>query len=208
MIFSPTKVLRTKSTPSSSIRLISLRTTAFGRRYWGMPYIKTPPGSSCPSKMVTWKPLRARTPATVSPAGPEPITATLPRFFATSFSRVSCTSASKSAMKDSSFPIRMGASFLLRMQCPSHCFSWGHTLPQMAGRLLFSLMMFIASPILPRESWWMKSGIWLPMGQPVTHKGFLQCRQRLASATASRIVNCCSTTLKALRSSLFIFPKN
>ena len=41
-----------------------------------MPYISTPPGCASASKMVTlWPSLTARSPATVSPAGPEPTTA-------------------------------------------------------------------------------------------------------------------------------------
>lgn len=148
----PTVVLQWNTTPSSSIFLISRLTISFGSRYSGMPNMRTPPGSGSISNISTLKPLRARSPAMVSPAGPEPITAMRPRVFGCRFSRIRPMPPSKSAMNLSSLPICIACPFLLSTQCPSHCFSCGHTRPHTAGRLLLSLIIFMALPRLPFES--------------------------------------------------------
>ena len=175
-------------TPSSSIFLISRRTISLGKRYSGIPNMSTPPGSGSISKISTLNPWRERSPAIVSPAGPEPITATRPRVFGCSFSRISPMLPSKSARKRSSLPTCMPWPFLPSTQCPSHCFSCGQTRPHTAGRLLFSLMMCMALPKFPIDNSWIQSGMSWLIGHPFLHCGTLQCRQRLASSIASCIV--------------------
>ena len=65
-------------TPSSLTFSISFLTTfCFGRRNSGIPYTRTPPSSCSASNTVTSYPSFARSPAQVSPDGPEPMTATL-----------------------------------------------------------------------------------------------------------------------------------
>ena len=103
-----------------------------------MPNSKMPPGSDWPSKIVTAKFILARSPATVRPAGPLPITATLPRLPVEGGSGFKLFSWAKSAMNISKLPISMPCLFLAKTQCASHWRSCGHTLPQMAGRLLRS----------------------------------------------------------------------
>ena len=64
----------------------------------------------------------------------------------------------------------------------SHWLSWGQTLPHTAGRQFFSLsfrMPPLKSPFTMKE---IKSGISISTGHPVLHRGFLHCKQRLASA--------------------------
>ncbi len=184
----PMVVPQVMRTPSWRIFCTSPRTTALGRRYSGMPNISTPPGSGSISNISTSKPRRASTPATVRPAGPEPITATRPRSFSTILSWVRPISVSKSATNRSSLPMLMWAPFLPMMQLPSHWRSWAHTRPQTAGRLLRLLMMARAAPRLPMLSSCTQSGISLLMGHALRHWGTLQWRQRLASAIASAMV--------------------
>ena len=54
----------------------------------------------------------------------------------------------------------------------------------MAGRLLVEVMTPKASSNLPSATLAMNSGICTFTGQPFTHLGFLQFRQRLASSMA------------------------
>ena len=115
------------------------------------------------------------------------MTATRPRVFWGNFSRESFILVSKSATNCSNLPICTGLPFLPSTQCPWHCFSWGQTRPQMAGKLLLALMMDIAAPMLPMDNSCTKSGISLSIGHPLRHWGILQCRQRLASSIASRV---------------------
>ena len=57
--------------------VVDLRcTTAYGRRYSGTPTRIIPPGTGKASNTVTACPLRTRSSAQVSPAGPAPTTAT------------------------------------------------------------------------------------------------------------------------------------
>ena len=74
--------------------------------------------------------------------------------------------------------------FFPSTQEPSHCFSWGQTLPHTAGRLLLRPMISLASPMFPWEIALINSGISLEMGQPSLHFGTLQPRQRPASRMA------------------------
>ena len=60
---------------------ISTSTILLGRRNSGIPYFSTPPISCSASNTVTSYPYLAISPAKDSPAGPEPITATLIPFF-------------------------------------------------------------------------------------------------------------------------------
>ena len=55
----------------------------------------------------------------------------------------------RSALYNVSLPIFTGSPFLPSTQFPSHCFSWAHTLPHTAGRLLLARMMLMALPRLP-----------------------------------------------------------
>ena len=103
-------------TPSPSSSLISRRTTSFGRRKSGIPKSNTPPGSLWASKIVTSKSIFAKSPATVKPAGPLPITATLPRIPLEGGMGFSSFSWAKSAMNISKLPISIPHCFLLRMQ--------------------------------------------------------------------------------------------
>ena len=74
-------------TPSSLTFSISFLTTfCFGRRNSGIPYTRTPPSSCSASNTVTSYPSFARSPAQVSPDGPEPMTATLCPFVFSGFS--------------------------------------------------------------------------------------------------------------------------
>ena len=72
-----------------------------------------------------------------------------------------------------------------RTQRLSHCVSCGHTRPQTAGRLESMLMTRYAPSMSPSLIFAMKSGIFIPTGQPPTQAGFLQLRQRAASFAAS-----------------------
>ena len=64
-------------TPRDCMYFTSCLTTSLGRRYAGMPYIRTPPGCDSDSKRSTSYPRRFKMAAAESPAGPEPTTATL-----------------------------------------------------------------------------------------------------------------------------------
>ena len=100
--------------------------------------------------MVTSCPLRIRSPATVSPPGPEPTTATfLPVLGAMGGMGMSERPRAQSAAKRSRLPMETGVSFLPTMHRPWHWLSWGQTRPQTAGRLFFShslRMAWVKSP--------------------------------------------------------------
>ena len=81
-----------------------------------------------------------------------------------------------------------GSPFLPRMHLPSHWFSCGQTRPQTEGSRLSPLMAFSAPAQSSSRIFSMNCGMWTPTGQPSMHRGFLQSRQRLASATASWMV--------------------
>ena len=123
------------------------------------------------------------------PAGPEPTTATRLPFGAGGVGAwgVPC-SASQSARKRSSRPIASGSPFLPRMQSFSHCSSCGQTRPQTAGSAFFSLMVRMPAAKSPSATSPTKPGMSIPTGQPSTHPGFLQRRQREASSRASPAV--------------------
>jgi hypothetical protein len=70
------------------------------------------------------------------------------------------------------------------MQFFWHCSSWGQTLPQMAGKLFFSLIFSIASLYFLFFNAFMKEGMSTPTGQPKTHWGVEQVRHLEASAKA------------------------
>ena len=90
-----------------------------------------------------------------------------------------------SPTKRSSWPMATGSPFLPRTHLPSHWFSCGQTRPQTEGSRLASRMISRPPPKLPSRIFSMKPGMLMETGQPSTHWGFLQSRQRLASATAS-----------------------
>ena len=80
-------------------------TVDLGRRNSGIPYTNTPPASCKASNIVTSYPIFARSPAHVSPEGPEPITATFLPFFSVGFSGSTLFSLAQSATNLSSLPI-------------------------------------------------------------------------------------------------------
>ena len=151
-----------------------------------MPYTSTPPAWCSASKIVTSWPCRIRSPATVSPAGPAPTTATfLPVGAALGgIKRLPC-SRSQSAAKRSSLPMATGSSFFPTIQSFSHWSSCGQTLPHTAGRLLRSFSLRAAPAKSPSAISAMKAGISISTGHPSRHFGFLHCRQRRASSCAS-----------------------
>ena len=73
----PTSVLVTNLTPSSAIRRTRRSTTCLSSFMLGMPYMSRPPTRSARSYTVTEWPARLSWSADASPAGPEPITATV-----------------------------------------------------------------------------------------------------------------------------------
>ena len=80
-------------------------TVDLGRRNSGIPYTNTPPASCKASNIVTSYPIFARSPAHVSPEGPEPITATFLPFFSAGASGLIPFSLAQSATNLSSLPI-------------------------------------------------------------------------------------------------------
>ena len=65
------------STPKSVMHIMSKSTNFLGRRYFGIHRLSIPPGEDNASKIVTPYPFLAKSWAAESPAGPEPIMATL-----------------------------------------------------------------------------------------------------------------------------------
>ncbi len=150
----------------------------------GMPYISTPPAACRASNMVTLCPSLARSAAQVSPAGPEPITATFLPVGGASWvgDLFSLWPRSQSATYLSMRPMAMGAFFLPSVQTCSHCVSCGQTLPQMAGRAFLLLSILTASGISPSRTALMNSGISTFTGQPLTHMRLGHWMQREASS--------------------------
>ena len=60
----------------------------------------------------------------------------------------------------------------------SHCFSCGHTRPQIAGSVLLCCITSAAPTILPSSNCLINPGILMFTGQPCTQVGFLQSKQR------------------------------
>ena len=120
-------------TPKALRPSTSFCTIALGRRNSGMPYTSTPPARCSASNTVTSYPMRARSPAQVRPAGPEPTTATLCPldlgFSGSSLLLLLCQSATKRSRR----PMPTGSPFMPRTQYFSHWLSWGHTRPHTAG---------------------------------------------------------------------------
>ena len=81
LIVFPTMQSLMNVTPILARFSISTSTILLGRRNSGIPYFSTPPISCSASNTVTSYPYLAISPAKDSPAGPEPITATLIPFF-------------------------------------------------------------------------------------------------------------------------------
>ena len=154
----------------------------------------------------------ASSPAQVSDAGPEPMTATrLPaKSFDTAPSALrqmpqatsspaahssrspsmaaaassGCSNA-QSDVKRSKRPMATGSPFLPRVHTPSHCVSCGHTRPQMAGSEFALFTMAYAQAKLPSATCAMNCGMGTPTGHPLTHGVFGHWMQRRASAIAS-----------------------
>ena len=66
----------------------------------------------------------------------------------------------------------------------SHCFSWGQTRPQTAGRELVEVMISYAASKSPSATLAMNSGMRTETGQPVRQGILWQLRQRFASSIA------------------------
>ena len=66
----------------------------------------------------------------------------------------------------------------------SHWDSCGQTRPQIAGSGFAERRIFAAPAMSPVATAWMKSGIGIFTGQPSTHTGSWQRRQRSASNAA------------------------
>ena len=139
--------------------------------------------------MVTWWPRRARSAATVSPAGPLPTTATrLPEGDASSGLGMSPWEASQSARNRSSRPMATGSYLRAITQTCSHWVSCGQTRPVIAGRASDSLMRLIAARKSPLAASSRNPTMSMCTGQPSMHVGRLHSRQRWASAMASSTV--------------------
>ena len=193
----PATMLVSTRTPSASKASSSRATTALGRRNSGMPYTSTPPKRNSESKTVTSTPARASSKAQVIPAGPLPTTATrreaTPAALASDALESACAapSASSSALsprKRSSWPMAMGLPRLASTQAPSHCVSCGHTRPHTLGSRLSRRTTSRPRSQSRARMASMKWGMSTPTGQPCTHAGRAQSRQRFASSTASSSV--------------------
>ena len=183
-------------TPSASRASSSRATTALGRRNSGMPYTSTPPRRNSESKMVTSTPARASSKAQVMPAGPLPTTATrrgaaasaAPASGAPESAASPANSSALSPRKRSSWPMAMGLPRLASTQAPSHCVSCGHTRPHTLGSRLSRRTTSRPRSQSRARMASMKWGMSTPTGQPCTHAGRAQSRQRFASSTASSSV--------------------
>ena len=144
---------------------------------------------------MTSKPLRASSPAQVMPDGPEPTTATFLPFLGAILGVEA--SSGRSPRKRSSWPMATGSDFLPRMHLPSHWFSCGQTRPQIAGSMESSRMVSRAPPKSFARICSIKRGMLMLTGQPSTQNGFLQLRQRSASASAISSVKPLSTGRKS-----------
>ena len=90
----------------------------------------------------------------------------------------------QSAVNFSSLPIATGSPFIPNTHLPSHCDSWGHTLPQTAGNALYFAISFAAPSKLPSLTWDINPGMSIDTGHPLTHFGFLHPRHLFASTNA------------------------
>ena len=181
----PMTALHSSFAPSFRMYSTSACTISFGRRNSGMPYMSTPPALCSASKIVTSCPIWTRSPATVSPAGPAPTTATrLPVGAPIPGISTFPVTRSKSATNRSRRPMATGSPFFPRTHGISHCSSWGQTRPHTAGSALVSLIFLAASMNFPLATRSMNSGIWTLTGHPFTHCGFLHWMQRDASRMA------------------------
>ena len=75
--------------------------------------------------------------------------------------------------------------FLPSTQPRSHCSSCGQTRPHTAGRALVCFTVRMPAANSPSATYPTNAGMSTPTGQPATHPGFLQARQRAASSRAS-----------------------
>ena len=188
----PTITFLWNFTPIFFKLVISLSKTVRGNLKGGIPYLKTPPSSCKASKTTTSCPAFLRSHAAVIPAQPDPTMATfLPDGF---ISGISAFVLSPTYL--SIAPIATGSPFIPSTQFPSHCLSWGQTLPQTEGSIL---VWRIISPAFCKLSFFNASinfGIWILTGHPWTHLGFLQCKHLEASIFACSSVKLLSTGSK------------
>ena len=164
----PTSVPHSKRTPSASISAMRRATTLFGSFMLGMPYTKRPPGRWSRSYTVTACPRWFKSCATVRPAGPDPITATvLPLLRAGICGCISPWSNAASMMKRSlSFmETALAVGVALRHEhARSH--GAGHTYPVNSGKQFVFSRRSSAMGRLLLHSCWFHSGIRLFSGQP------------------------------------------
>ena len=136
--------------PSASSSLSRRSTTwRLSSFMFGMPYISRPPGRSSRSSTVTSWPARFSCCAAVSPAGPEPITATfLPLRDAGGSGSTQPSSQPRSMISFSMFLIVTGGSLMPSTHEPSH--GAGQTRPVNSGKLLVMCRRSSASRQSPR----------------------------------------------------------
>ena len=89
---------------------------------------------------MTWYPFLASSPAQVSPAGPEPTTATFLPLDSGLWGAALTFSRYQSAANRSSRPMATGSPLMPRTHFASHWVSWGQTRPDTAGRALSAAM--------------------------------------------------------------------
>ena len=115
---------------------------------------------------VTQWPARLSCWATARPAGPEPTTATFfPVRIRGGSGLIQPSSKPRSAISFSIYSIVTGSSLMFRTQAASQ--GAGQIRPVNSGKLLVECRTRRADSQFPRNTWWLKSGITLPNGQPM-----------------------------------------
>src|ERR1022692_563197 len=146
----------------------------------GVPFTRSPPGTSAESKTVRAYPRLAASSAQAKPPGPEPTAATRrPLGGAVLASACPCAKA-YSARNCSMAPIETGSDTPLRMHDPSHRRSVGHTRAQISAMFVAEPNTAPASRKRPSAVNSIHCGMGLQRGQPVTQLGFGHWMQRLA----------------------------
>mmetsp|Transcript_25909 Transcript_25909/g.86846 ORF Transcript_25909/g.86846 Transcript_25909/m.86846 type:complete len:270 (-) Transcript_25909:385-1194(-) len=140
----PTSTLHLKAMPSASRRSSLRWTFSLASFMLGMPYMSKPPGFSSRSYTVTVCPRRLSMSAAASPAGPDPMTATvLPVRTAGGCASTQPSRNAFSMMAYSAFLMVTGESMSPATQAPSH--GAGHTRPVNSGKLLVEARLRYAS---------------------------------------------------------------
>ena len=125
----------------------------------------------CPARVNCW--------AAASPAGPEPITATvLPVKRSGAIGFTFPASNASSMVRSSTCLIVTASRLIATTQAVSQ--GAGHKRPVNSGKLLVAWRRAIASSLSPRQIKSFHSGIKLPSGQPLWQKGIPQSMHRPA----------------------------